>query len=145
MNSAARSRSVGDNEAGNALLAALPALPSLPTPSLSGATTGNSSRAPSAIARNIPPHDLTATSPVDAYPLSLLVPEEEWEATDPGPLLAAANEPKPAVFLKESAKKGQGAYPHFVLSRLKHLTAVVSKPLPSPDEPLSRVVISLIG
>jgi len=114
----------------------------LPAPALNGAgprplsASASTSGALSAPARNIPPHDLTARSPQGAYPLSLLVPEEEWEATDPAPLLLAANEPKPAACLRTRPREGGGAYPHFVLSRLKHLTAVVSPGLcwiPSPQ------------
>ncbi|KHG20725.1 DNA-directed RNA polymerase I subunit rpa49 [Gossypium arboreum] len=67
----------------------------------------------SLIARNIPPHDVSATTPLEAYPLDKIILKGDWD------------------FLGDIYKLWQGgekvetnAYPHFVCNRIRKLDAI---------------------
>ncbi|KAI8471885.1 MAG: A49-like RNA polymerase I associated factor-domain-containing protein [Monoraphidium minutum] len=75
-----------------------------------------------AAARNIPPHDLTATEPRRAYPLREMVPEAVLSNVNVGQLLHAAD--KPAVLASVTEKK---LVPEYVLSRLPLLRSAADE------------------
>nr|KJB21085.1 hypothetical protein B456_003G182300 [Gossypium raimondii] len=67
----------------------------------------------SLIARNIPPHNVSATTPLEAYPLDKIILKGDWD------------------FLGDIYKLWQGgekvatnAYPHFVCNRIRKLDAI---------------------
>lgn len=72
------------------------------------------------VVRNVPPHDISANTPGEAYPLDQLIPAEEWENLDVRELKAAAKKVKDEEILR------QQKYPNFVLSRLRRIRVEVS-------------------
>ncbi|CAM6126401.1 unnamed protein product [Calypogeia fissa] len=72
----------------------------------------------SAVSRNIPPHDVTATTPQDAYLLDKMITPDQWEA-----LATEVNDLKSAVLSKSKtqAVPGSTVYPPYVLNRLKRI------------------------
>lgn len=74
------------------------------------------------IVRNIPPHNLAATTPENVYPIDEMVTIEEWETLDTTELIKAA-----AKVSKEDALRQQNSYPNFVLNRLRSVRVQVSQ------------------
>ncbi|EOA32331.1 hypothetical protein CARUB_v10015593mg [Capsella rubella] len=73
---------------------------------------GDSNRSTSCIvARNIPPYDASATTPIKAYPLDKIIEEEEWDSLQDIYLLLQ----------DESVAAAVNAYPLFVRNRLHKL------------------------
>lgn len=67
----------------------------------------------SLIARNIPPHDVSATTPLEAYPLDKIILKGDWD------FLGDIYE------LWQGGKKvATNAYPHFVCNRIRKLNAI---------------------
>ncbi|KAH9536462.1 hypothetical protein CY35_16G000700 [Sphagnum magellanicum] len=68
------------------------------------------------LSRNVPPHDVTATTPEGAYPLDRLIMQEEWKALDVKEIKVAAKKSSAEEALRQS-----DTYPNFVLSRLRRI------------------------
>eukprot|EP00850_Spirogloea_muscicola_P010074 SM000058S18504 [mRNA] locus=s58:194614:197149:- [translate_table: standard] len=68
------------------------------------------------LVRNIPPHDLQATSPEDAYPLHQLIPHHIWDGLKVVGLVAAAHKPEKAERFRRL-----GTYPPYLLDRVHRL------------------------
>eukprot|EP00850_Spirogloea_muscicola_P006476 SM000030S11485 [mRNA] locus=s30:866108:868591:- [translate_table: standard] len=68
------------------------------------------------LVRNIPPHDLQATSPEDAYPLQQLIPHHIWDGLKVVGLVAAAHKPEKAERFRRL-----GTYPPYLLDRVHRL------------------------
>ncbi|OMO66591.1 RNA polymerase I associated factor, A49-like protein [Corchorus olitorius] len=66
------------------------------------------------IARNIPPHDSSATSPQDAYPLDQIILKGDWEFL----------EEDIYRLWQEGGEVSSNAYPTFVCNRIKKLEAI---------------------
>ncbi|KAK8626278.1 hypothetical protein V6N13_133929 [Hibiscus sabdariffa] len=65
------------------------------------------------IARNIPPHDVSATTPLEAYPLDKIILKGDWDFLGDIYKLLEAGE-----------KVASDAYPHFVCNRIRKLDAI---------------------
>jgi DNA-directed RNA polymerase I subunit RPA49 len=72
------------------------------------------------LSRNLPPHDVTATTPEGAYPLDRLIMQEEWKALDVKEIKVAAKKSS-----AEEALRHSDTYPNFVLSRLQRIRVEV--------------------
>ncbi|GMI63904.1 hypothetical protein like AT3G13940 [Hibiscus trionum] len=64
------------------------------------------------ITRNIPPHDVSATTPLEAYPLDKIILKGDWDFLGDIYKLLEAGE-----------KVSSNAYPHFVCNRIRKLNA----------------------